>query len=307
MSSFQAKIDKSINIIQRAATIATKANKPLIVAFSGGKDSQVLYHLAQAAQVEFTAVYNATTIDPPEVVRFIRTTYPNVQIDCPEISFWDLCKKKRMLPTQRFRFCCNNLKENKGRNNVTLTGVRREESARRAKRGEVNDKKKGEGITIDEFERQNKMDVQCFGKGQEKITINPILEWTEHDVWHYLNEVLKVPHCKLYDQGRRRVGCLFCPMKDSKQILRDCNEYPHQFKRLMSTICYIVSNHKERHLLTDPISYFKWWISRQSIAKFKTNESLTLPFSNINDIEEVIDFSPWRQDNNPKENDTPKE
>ena len=40
MSSFQAKIDKSINIIQRAATIATKANKPLIVAFSGGKDSQ---------------------------------------------------------------------------------------------------------------------------------------------------------------------------------------------------------------------------------------------------------------------------
>lgn len=39
MSSFQAKIDKSINIIQRAATIATKANKPLIVASPWRQDN----------------------------------------------------------------------------------------------------------------------------------------------------------------------------------------------------------------------------------------------------------------------------
>ena len=42
------------------------------LAFSGGKDSQVIYHLAKESGVRFEANYNITGIDPPELVYFIR-------------------------------------------------------------------------------------------------------------------------------------------------------------------------------------------------------------------------------------------
>ena len=298
MPSFQEKVDKSISIIKKAADIAQRTNKPLIVAFSGGKDSQVLYHLTKAAKVEFKAVYNATTLDPAEVVRFIRTKYPDVEIHCPSISFWDLCKQKKQLPTQKMRFCCAELKENKGKNSVTLTGVRREESFRRADRQEVNGNKKHTEMTIDEFIRQSQMDVQCFGKGNEKITINPILEWTERDVWHYLNNVLQVPHCEVYDKGDKRVGCLFCPMQTEKQLIRSSKEHPHLFKRLMDTIAFLCSGKnvtaKEKYFPNDPVGYFLWWISKEKVQLFKAQQKAILPFD-MDQIKEELDFSPWRK------------
>jgi phosphoadenosine phosphosulfate reductase len=48
------------------------------LAFSGGKDSQCIYHLAVEAGVKFEAHYNVTGIDPPELVQFIRTNYIDV-------------------------------------------------------------------------------------------------------------------------------------------------------------------------------------------------------------------------------------
>ena len=46
------------------------------VAFSGGKDSQCVYHLCKMAGVKFDAHYNVTSVDPPELVRFIKKNYP---------------------------------------------------------------------------------------------------------------------------------------------------------------------------------------------------------------------------------------
>lgn len=93
-----------------------------------------MFHLTEAAGVEFEAVYSATTIDPPEVVRFIRKHYPTVRFHVPKMSFWQLVEKTRMLPNRHMRYCCSVLKEATHQGRVTLTGVRREESAKRAKR-----------------------------------------------------------------------------------------------------------------------------------------------------------------------------
>ena len=35
------------------------------VAFSGGKDSQCIYHLCEMAGVKFDAYYSVTSVDPP--------------------------------------------------------------------------------------------------------------------------------------------------------------------------------------------------------------------------------------------------
>ena len=262
----QSKMETSIATIQKAAKLAQNyTGKPLVVAFSGGKDSQTVYHLAEAAGVEFKAVYSATTIDPPEVVRFIRQQYPNVKISVPKMSFWQLAENIRMLPNRHMRYCCSILKEQTSPGRVTLTGVRREESAKRAKRQVLDINKKPR--QFDEFERGDKIDVQCFGKGKEKITVNPILDWTETDVWRYLNNVVSVPHCELYDQGRSRVGCLFCPMKRSKEIVDDMQRYPHQFNRLKKTVAKIAETSKE--FPNDPQAFLEWWLSDKSVQEFK--------------------------------------
>ena len=272
-SSLQSKIDASIATIRRAAKLAQNyTRKPLVVAFSGGKDSQTVYHLAEAAGVDFEAVYSATTIDPPEVVRFIKQHYPMVRFLVPKLSFWQLVENIRMLPKRNMRYCCSILKEQTLPGRVTLTGVRREESAKRAKRQILDINKKPR--QFDEFERSDKIDVQCFGNGKEKITVNPILDWTETDVWQYLNNVVNVPHCELYDQGRHRVGCLFCPMKARKEVVDDMQRYPHQFERLKKTVAKIAETSKQ--FPNDPKGFIEWWLSDKTVEEYKSPR-LSLP------------------------------
>lgn len=53
------------------------------VAFSGGKDSCVILDLVKRAGVKFDAHINLTTVDPPEVIRFVRQQYPEVTMEKP--------------------------------------------------------------------------------------------------------------------------------------------------------------------------------------------------------------------------------
>ena len=284
-SILQSKIETSIATIRRAAKLAKNyTRKPLVVAFSGGKDSQTVYHLTEAAGVEFEAVYSATTIDPPEVVRFIRRHYPMVRFHVPKMSFWELVEYTRMLPNRHMRYCCSVLKEATSPGSVTLTGVRREESAKRAKRQILDINKKPR--QFDEFERNDKIDVQCFGNGKEKISVNPILDWTETDVWQYLNNVVNAPHCELYDKGRHRVGCLFCPMKARKEIVDDMQRYPHQFNRLKKTVAKIAETSKV--FPNDPKAFLEWWLSDKSVEEYK---SPRLPLLEVDPIVDLCNFA----------------
>lgn len=114
------------------------------LAFSGGKDSQCIYHLAKMAGVKFDAHYRITSVDPPELVRFIKTQYPDVALDYPRdadgnvITMWNLIPKQTIPPTRKARYCCDKLKESGGEGRLTVTGVRWAESpARKQNQGEV--------------------------------------------------------------------------------------------------------------------------------------------------------------------------
>ena len=107
------------------------------VAFSGGKDSQCVYHLCKMAGVKFDAHYAVTSVDPPELVKFIRTNYPDVEFVVPHdkdgkrVSMWSLIEQHLMPPTRIVRYCCNYLKETQGDGRATITGVRWAESTNR--------------------------------------------------------------------------------------------------------------------------------------------------------------------------------
>ena len=51
-------------------------------AFSGGKDSQVLHDLVQRAGVKVDAHFSPSSVDPPQVMKFIRSAYPEVEFEC---------------------------------------------------------------------------------------------------------------------------------------------------------------------------------------------------------------------------------
>ena len=107
------------------------------LAFSGGKDSQCVYHLCQMAGVKFDAHYNVTSVDPPELIRFIKKNYPDVKFerqhdrDGKPITMWSLIPEHGTPPTRMIRYCCEKLKETNGGGRFTLTGVRQSESANR--------------------------------------------------------------------------------------------------------------------------------------------------------------------------------
>ena len=248
----QQKMMYSINLLKKAERLALAygGGNGYYLAFSGGKDSQALYHIAELAGVKFDAHMNFTSVDPPEVIRFVKKQYPEVDFIKPKKSIYQLAVEKQILPTMRVRWCCAEYKENAGAGRVTLIGIRHQESSRRAKRNEVeisNWKYSGTLEGLDEYRNElkakrarrkskkngvnitNADQEQTLGciSGKESLLISPIIHWTEQDVWEFLNKVMEVPHCSLYDEGWHRIGCIGCPMSSVNQKKIDNIRYPH--------------------------------------------------------------------------------
>lgn len=246
------KMLHSVELLQKAEKIAMNydAENGYYLAFSGGKDSQALFHMAHLAGVKFCGHMNLTSVDPPEVIRFVKKNYPEVELIKPDKSIFQHAVEKQILPTMRVRWCCKEYKETAGAGKVTLIGIRKAESSRRAKRNEVeinNHKFSGNLDGLDEYRQEQKAkrarrkskeqgvnitnadEEQTLGciHGKESLLISPIIYWTEQDVWEFLNDVVRVPHCSLYDEGWHRIGCIGCPMSSHKQKIIENERYPH--------------------------------------------------------------------------------
>lgn len=234
------------------------------LAFSGGKDSQCIYHLAKEAGVKFDAHYNVTGIDPPELVYFIRENYPDVIRDMYKESMWKLIKKKG-LPTRIHRFCCAELKEHGGEGRVCVTGVRWAESNARAKRKpfEITTPNIKNKMLFNDNETDRRSFENCQIKG--KRVVNPIIDWEDSDVWEYIHS-RGLKYCKLYDEGFKRLGCIGCPMA-RKGRLREFARYPKFEIMYKKAIESFIPGYLERceqkgkePMYTTVDEWFNWWI-----------------------------------------------
>lgn len=99
--------------LQDAARLSEhRYKRPLMVTYSGGKDSQVLVALAERAGINFEVVNSHTTADAPETVYFIRDRFKELEergIKCTiimptykgkPVSMWTLIPQK-LVPPQR--------------------------------------------------------------------------------------------------------------------------------------------------------------------------------------------------------------
>jgi len=274
------KIEHSIALIRKAEKLALAMNESgFHVGFSGGKDSQVVLELCKMAGVKYRAVYNVTTNDPAETVRFIKEHYPDVEFNKPKESFFQLVAKKG-LPTQLHRFCCAILKETAGVGFVVLTGVRAEESIKRAQYAEIHKWGKDKDKTID-LDKMEKAHFECVG-GKDKFMVYPILQWTEKDVWQFIKEKdLPINPCY---KTRRRVGCVFCPFAPTRQLKRAAMEKPKQFAALLHNLQKFIDNTSEKGLIKQfdtAEEYFFWWVEKENIKTFKEKKKqLKIEFDN---------------------------
>ncbi|MBQ8965882.1 phosphoadenosine phosphosulfate reductase family protein [Ruminococcus sp.] len=274
-------------------------DEPYYLAYSGGKDSDAILILAELAGVEFEAVHNHTTVDAPETVYYVRSK-PNVKVNYPDISMWQLIVKKLMPPTRIVRYCCSYLKERAGTGRTVVTGVRQAESAsRRERSGLVNilgkpktAQKKAEelgaqyavnkqgGLVLNNDNDEARQLVEHCHL-QHKVMVNPIVDWTEADVWEFLSHY----GCRsnpLYECGFTRIGCIGCPMASKTARYKEFAIYPKYKENYIRAFDRMLEHRKE---LGKPASkgwetgldVFRWWLEEDfrqiTFDDLKNNET----------------------------------
>lgn len=267
MSIIRITFDGEIDMVQRAID-RLKAFEPkegYWLAYSGGKDSIVIKRLAEMAKVKFEAHYHCTSVDPPELVQFIKKQ-KDVFFDIPKdkngrpITMWNLIVKNKMPPTRIARYCCADLKEATGKGRLVITGVRWAESTRRKNNRHLVDisaaKKENRIIYNDENDEARRMVESCYRT--QTTLINPIIDWTDEEVWQFIKEQ-KLEYCKLYDEGYKRLGCIGCPMNTHRK--EELEKYPKYKKQYLLAFEKMLKNYDvpPRRWKTAQDVY-DWWL-----------------------------------------------
>ena len=263
------KVNEAISLLRKGETLALQMNPDFgyFLAFSGGKDSQVLLDIVKRAGVKYKAFYSVTGNDAPENVYFIRREYPEVKFIHPKEKYIKIIEKSGM-PTILRRKCCERLKERVGKGCVVLTGVRAEESRKRAKYEEIMiSSRRKEHVGRDSGRERGWLEkvVHSCIKGQDRVLIHPLLSFTSNDIWKYIDEN-GIPHNPLYKKCGR-VGCMYCPFASKDQLDYYERTYP-KFKE--SIIRALEKNLRIRggSVFKTGEDIYNWWKSKESLEKY---------------------------------------
>lgn len=248
---------------------------PLVITDSGGKDSSVCKELAIRAGIPFEIMHSHTTADAPETVRFVRQEAKRFEdlgiqytINMPtykgkRTSMWGLIPQKSMPPTRLIRYCCSVLKETGGAGRFIATGVRWAESiSRKNGRGifEKNGDKEHRIILNNDNDDRRRLFENCRLKS--KRTVNPIIDWSDADVWQFLEES-KVPINPLYAEGWCRVGCVGCPMAGQAGRLKEFERWPKYKNLYLLAFKNMLDKREDRGMDASwqtPEDVYNWWM-----------------------------------------------
>lgn len=212
----QKKIDQAIRLLKAY----DNADNPVEIAYSGGKDSDVILQLAKEAGIHYRAIYKNTTIDPPGTIKHVQEM--GVEVLQPKKTFFHLIEENG-LPSRFSRFCCRYLKEYKVLDKCVM-GVRREESVKRSER------------------YKEPTECRFYGSKKEHVeAIYPILDWTLQDVTEYLLD-RKVKCAPVYYDAdgtfhpERRLGCMCCPLASTKKRVAQFKQHPGMVKQYVKRV-----------------------------------------------------------------------
>ena len=254
--------------------------QPLVITYSGGKDSDVLLHLAGKSGIPYEVLHSLTTADAPETVWHVRDTFRRLELanvkctidthrtpDGGNVTMWNLIPRKLMPPTRRMRYCCAELKEGGAKGRFVATGVRWAESPKRKDRGvlEVRHGDIKKRLTLMNDNDETRMQFEnCQMKGQR--VVNPIIGWDNKEVWDYA-ETEKICMNPLYGCGRTRVGCIGCPLASKRARIEEFIIWPKYKQAYIRAFDRMLEERHHRGKMAGGMRWgetgvdvFNWWM-----------------------------------------------
>lgn len=215
------------------------------IAYSGGKDSDVILQLAKEAGIKYRAIYKNTTIDPPGTLGHVREM--GVEILRAKTSFFHLVAQKGF-PSRFMRFCCEELKEYKVLDK-SIIGVRKAESR---KRNEIYNEP---------------TECRYFGAKKEENHVEqiyPILEWTDEDVRDFIiDRKLKLAPIYYNSGGQidvsKRLGCMCCPLASRRKRIIEFQKYPKIAKAYLRAGQRFMDTHPDSKACQRYDNVYEWF------------------------------------------------
>lgn len=274
------KLEQAVERLKIGSEASLKRDgRPLVITYSGGKDSDACIEVAKIAGIPFEVVHNLTTADAPETVRHVKTKLNEIEgvaIKCSihypvykgkRTSMWDLIVQKKSPPTRIQRYCCQVLKESSAQDRFVATGVRWDESLRRKEsRGIAENVTRNisKKIMISNDNDLSRRQIEyCQIRGQ--MIFNPIIDWTTDEVWDFLMD-RKVKLNPLYSCPQDRVGCIGCPMAGKKRAIefRRWTAYKrlyiHAFDRMVEARKAAGKDEFRKAPWNTGYDVYRWWM-----------------------------------------------
>ena len=292
-------IDDAVRVLQAFEP----KTEPYYLCYSGGKDSDAARILAELSGVNYELHHNLTTVDAPETVKYVQTLFekygpPKLETDAegrkvyrygdkafihlPAKNMWQLIVDHAIPPTRIMRYCCAELKEKGGKHRVKITGVRKKESANRKRNHDLitiigKEKTVGKiaeenganfsitergGVVLNTDDAPSRRVVESCYRTTSTM-VNPIIEWTDADVW----ELLRENGCEgnpLYKDGYKRVGCIGCPLAGGRKMKLEFVQYP-KYRKLYVNAFDRMLLAREKKKLFNNIDWgsgeevMRWW------------------------------------------------
>ena len=201
--------------------IERNGDLPLVVGFSGGKDSLAAYLVVEEATGKSPPIFFMDTgLELPETIQFIKSFAEKRDVEIigekAGDQFWESIDIFGP-PARDFRWCCKVLKlgpaatsiaDMIGKETLTFMGQRKLESFQRSIEPRVTE--------------------NPWVPGQ--ISANPIQKWNALEVWLYTflkNEDFN----PLYNRGYHRMGCYLCPSSPLAELESLRQTHPEYHKK----------------------------------------------------------------------------
>ena len=214
----EAKAGEAAEFIK---SVAAKYRKPVVVSYSGGKDSLVALDLTARSGVAFLIYFNDTGLEPPETYENLKVVAERYGVEVVTGSagsrFWEAMERFGP-PARDYRWCCKviklgptaeALKSRFPEGYISVVGQRGAESLQRARLPRVSPSKWAAG----------------------SIVAAPLQEWTALEVWLYIF-LHKLPYNKAYERGFDRLGCVVCPANELAELELVKRSYPDVYDKM---------------------------------------------------------------------------